>query len=393
MSYTNTIEEVRSELEEIASSQVEAGLTHDSVMAVVRGVMESLPMHSANGGRTLTSVSGLPEQTVLDIIAGFGTYRSHSNKTLPKFATEHADEVEKSGALPGFVADHVRARNGEKGVVPVPAGVARRGKQRRDVSKAYAAIRIGGADLEHNVALWLSRVNPQITTQPLTFSEVAYVAFVARHGFITDLVELCKSETLNRNAAERAIDQANCTSRARLLANAMDLLETARSDAFSAVALLAEADTSDLEALRQAAVKARWVHEGSMRDIGRAIEYAVSNSGRVRDLAAKLRAFQATVVAQSVTYAPVHIGQLSEAQVLRICQISGLNTEDLGPVKDQIRRGLDTLGLSSERNRLIPEALACYQAGSFDAFWRSAAKLASSDPEWRVDIDEALVEV
>lgn len=390
-------------------------ITFDMVTAIVRAVHLGLPMEDSAGGSSLTSLSGLDSQTVLDVIAGFGSFLCYRDKgrTSKAIASVPFHKVAASGLVhfegsllsAGLTSSvwqrrvPVFRKKGQpafrmESVVVLPEGVARQGRQRRDVTKSYAMIAVTREGIPTAINQWLARNQPVAAQLPVGWCEVSYVWFITRLGFVTDLAAVCEPELKGRTTQDQHNELARCAARARQWLSAIDVLETRLEQAQTALETLTGAWKLVLDGaspkdlgLGEAITAARWVNEAEFAQLSRVLDgYTPS---RARLLAGKLRALGLTVAASNGHYVPAHIGQLTDAQVLRLAQACGLDTSDTRALADEVRDGLSTLGLAGERSRLVPEGVSAIQAGIGDAFWASMRRLADNDPLWREDLDEA----
>ena len=340
----------------LQSPDVSEQVTLPQLQAVVAG------LRSAYSLTELAADSGLSTDRVLDELVQLGLWCSHvwgaSNTELNPAASEQLVLFQPPP--------------GTDQPVTVSASLT---EAKRDISLALAAV------AAHNPARsdlrrYLDRRYPP-DLAVLTFAQVAFVHRAAQLGRLDDL------ESVNEDNLPLA----------RVFVAAFDLLTVAVRQARAAVRLLASADVSDLPAVRDATIAARFLGERRMAKIERLVDMAESSetSQGVALLAKELRFFGREVDAASGVWLLSGIEQLSDGQVLRIATSAGLRVEASTRTESfEIRRRLANLGLSADADRLVPEALRATDAGCADQFWEAMQRRADGDDAWSVELQAAL---
>lgn len=370
----------------------EAKVTVSQVRGVVDGLIAC---------RSLDEIAGttkLEPSKVLDIVATFGTWLTHvlggsgadtttasdlAQAPLFQFPCAKATKKTKAAAKVKATAKKAATKAATKATkkvaptgasiqVVIPAGFERSAWHKRDVSKALASIVVANPDNEL-ITRYIARQYPT-SSKVLTFEMVAVIWRFATVGRLDE------------------IDQVNPDSAAftRLVVAAYDLLEVARRDAIAGIRLLASADTSDIDALRQACTKARWVAEGEIAKIESLVAAVASRPSAETVLVKELKFLARRIEANPSRYLIGSIAELMDGQVRRIGAAAGLQVEGANRSDEvQIRRQLQDMGLSSDVDRLVPDGLKALQAGIIDTFWDAMERRVDGDPAWDEDLADS----
>lgn len=370
MSDSPTIEKLRLE----ASRQVEElsqGPSEDQVMTVVEGLLACRPLNE------ISLASGLDEDVVLDVVAKFGTWLTHSKKGGIRAGQVCAVDMRQQTLFQLEFSSGVplegKGKKAKESRVVVPLGFEPRSGHKRDVSKALAAIVVAAPDRK-TVERFVTR-QYGVRSASLNYSLVSGVWFMAHSGRLEQIDKVSKDPVFHVQAVA-----------------AYDLLEVARKDAIEAIDLLVDAGLGadvTLEEMTTACVKSRWIAEREVERIKRLVE-AVKQRDSVRGtLATELRFLAGRVHAaakltgRTNPYRPSSIAELGVGQVQRIAQASNLSIEGASRAEEsEIRTRLKELGLSNDLDRLVPEGLRATSSGHGDAFWEIMTARSEGDSSW-----------
>lgn len=338
-----TIETIRER-----SSEHQDRVTGTQVRAVVDGLV------AVDSLADVAATSGLTPTAVLDVVATFGTWLTHV-KGGSGAATETAAHRERAGT------------RGD--TVTIPDGFERTAGHRRDVSKALAAIVVTDPS-DELITRYIARQYPT-ATNVLPFQAVSAMLYFATKDRLDEV-----------DAIAPAFDP--------LAVAAYDLMETARADAVTGIGVLAGGDVTDLAALRDACTKARWVAEGELARIERAVTAAEQRPSAVPVLARELRLLAGRVDAHPDRYLPGTVADLTHGQVRRVAELAGLAVEATRRSDEaDIRRRLQALGLSTDADRLVPDGIKAAHVGITDTFWDAMQRRADGEADWDDDLVEA----
>lgn len=307
---------------------------------------------------------------VLDVIATFGTWLTHSQGAsgvevafavdatqLPLFQTAQRGDSDS--------ADAPKARRKTQ-LATVPVGYEPSAAHRRDVTRALASVVSARPDSDV-ISRFVSRTY-RTRSASLTYPLVAGVWLFAHKG---------RLDRIDRVSADSVF-------RTQVVA-AYDLLDVARLDAIEAVKLLASRPAPEgRDELIAACKKSRWLAE---QEIGR-LERALTSAAPA-GCANALEVFARTVGTDPAKYEPRSIAELSPGQVMRICAAAGLKVEyDTRSEETEIRAKLRSLGLSVDADRLVPEALRAAERGQLDEFWAIMQARVSGDSSWADQLED-----
>ena len=341
-------------------------LTPEQVRMVVDGLKFAYPLER------IVESSGLAADAVLLLTGSLGTWLTHVHGG--------------SEATYTFAIDHEQQqlfRPGDEGIV-IPLGFERRGDQRRDVARSVAAVITHNPD-DTEISRFIDRKYPA-AVGVLSGRDVYTVWRVAQLGRIDEM------DLVSKSAAY-----------AQVVVAAFDLLDTTITDALNGVAYLtelAESATSafgsaeDLADLADACIKVSWVNEGRMLRLTNALDrtQASQSDSAFRSLLREVRLF-ARASATPGGSPPRSIAGLTEGQVQRLVEQAGLGPAvDARKVESTIRQKLIAMGLRNDVDRLLPEAMRAVSAEVEDQFWEALTARQNGDTEWRLILDEALLE-
>lgn len=379
--------------ERVRSTLPERRLTTDEVRAIVSGLVACHSLEDIEG------TSGLDKTSVLDVVAELGTWLTHvrggtntvvvtaaelsqqplfqggnapkANSASTKTSSKKLSKTSAKAPAKAGSKKSSKAKSGPAIQVVLPVGFERSAPHRRDVARALAAIVV--ADLSDDIIVrFLARKYPSETTV-LTFPIVAALWRFATLGRLDDMAEISPHLGFQR-----------------LLVAAWDLLEVARQDSADGIKELIAADVSDLDALRDACAKSRFVAEGELTRIERQITMAHEREAALPLLSRELSFLAQRVRANPMAYLIGSIAELSEGQVRRIAQAAGLPVDGESRAEEaEIRSRLQQMGLSSDVDRLVPEGVRASQVGVLETFWDACERRLAGDQDWDQSLRDA----
>ena len=302
---------------------------------------------------------GLTPAEVLDLTGKLGTWLTHS------VGSAGADtETSRSRAQLSLFQD------ARENVVVVPPGFERRGKQRRDVNKALAAI-VVHAPSESDLVRWHDRAYPDDQIA-MTARDVYVWWSFARLGRIEELSDVSTSVGFSR-----------------IMVEAFDLLNVAITDAAASLAIAVD-ESASAEDVADCCAAMLWVHEARVLKLQR-LARICAGSGDVTALRREQRSFR-TDVARSPMFQVTDLADLSQGQVVKIVQAAGLAETTSRKDESELRKRLIDLGLERDLDLLVPLGLRAGQRDLDSVFWSAIDLRAKSDPNWRLELDEAIFE-
>lgn len=199
----------------------------------------------------------------------------------------------------------------------------------RDVVNSCAMI-ILGCPGDHDLARYLQRSRK--TEKLLTYEHVTLVWMFAKLGRLADLPQI--------NPGSQGLKKC--------LAEAYNLLETARSDAMRGILSLISSST-DLAEMRDAAIMLQSIHPGLTARFVRTIDTGVEKL--IQQECDQLKRYL-SAAADSLMLDDV--ASLGAEHVLRICRRIGLHTDGSSRVEEQqIRARLTQMGLINDTAKLL----------------------------------------
>ena len=307
----------------------------------------------------------ISETEVIDLGAQLGTWLTHVSGSVDAEVVYEAHQQQATLFRPT-----------DDSTVVIPHGFERRVQQRRDIGRALTAVIVHNPD-ESVVSRFIDRLYPS-QNSALAARDVFVVWRFAQIGRISGLADIAESP-------------AFC----RTMASAYFLLETAVLDAENSIALLSDSSTS-IEALTDACVKARWVNESRISRLERLVDLAHTSVSANEMLRRGQDSFAREVKAVPRNWTFTSVEQLSEGQVLRIVQSTGLVSEESSRREAlEIRSRLVEIDtqhesdLTKDLDLLVPEGLRAKRAGLESEFWDAVVSRAEGNSNWRSQLDKA----
>jgi hypothetical protein len=300
------------------------------------------------------------EKFVLDVVATFGTWLSHS---LGRADVEVVYEDHEAQPRLFHMIDE------DDGGVKIPAGYEPWSAHQRDVVRALSAI------LHHNpsdevIARYVSR------TYGARQAVLSYPLVSGVWGFAVR----------NRLATIHLVS-ADLVFQAQTV-EAFDLLDIARADAVAAIVRLVSEELEPGEALAEAE-KAYWLAESELRAVIGALELVNAGKAPNQVVERAIGTLRRHVNAAPGRYLPSEVRDLTLGQVQRICVANGLKVaSETRSEEADIRTTLKEMGLSADADRLVPQALRCAEQGDLDSFWAIMQSRVEGDLTWGEQLNE-----
>lgn len=361
-----------------AASQGDGKPTVEQVSTIVHDLFAVRPL-AETGAKMQRATQQEGETVVLDVVSTFGTWLTHSLgdpqvplvwvKDLKKAPTKQTARRHKTGKKSQMVTDE-----GAKDIpVYAPVGYEPQAWHRRNIGNALKSV-VATRPTPEAIARFVARTYA-VRSATLSYPLVAGVWGFAVRGRLDGL--------------HRVSDDAVFLSQALA---AYDLLDVARRDAIDAVRFLATQTPTDPDVVLQAIAKARWLNEGEFVQIERAAEAAKLRSNAAGPLATHLGHLAQRVARYPHRYTPEGICNLNVGQVRRIAAAAGLAVEEEDRFQEtEIRAQLKELGLQSDADRLVPEALRAAERGKLDEFWDIMRSRLEGDLTWFTQLEDLAV--
>lgn len=350
--------EVLDILEKLASVETHR-YSLDQVVSFVKQLRAGTP------ATDIASSTNLSEEDIIDLGAKLGTWLTHV------FGSVNAEIViAAKQEQPALFTES----KGKKVIIPV--GFERRGKQRREITRALATVIRHNPDKE-TLSRFLDRLYPS-KNSVLTARDVFMVWRFAQLGRLAGLAEISPNHP------------AFC----QTMVSAYNLFETSIQDADQAIKTLTDI-TASADELAAACVKVGWLHQARIERFERLVTSAAKG-----DYTHLLRQHQERL-ALEVSTSPrawkiTDISQLIEGQVLRLVQAAGLvNEESSRREALEIRAHLIELDaeygsdLAKDLDLLVPEGLRAKRAGLEVEYWEAVDARINGDPTWRSQLETA----
>ena len=366
----STVENLRSQMK--AKADIAAGKpTADDIAVVVADLMAVTPLADTAAKMPRPTLAEATTM-VLDIVATFGTWLTHSEGRSGVAVSFAADDEQ----LTLFQVARKAGRNLVKPVsngpvtVKVPVGYEPGSTPNRDVTKALAAIVASApsADVISRFASRTYRTRSSVLAYPL----VAGVWKFATAGRLDAIDKVSPDPVFH----------------AQVVA-AYDLLDVARCEAIEYVRSIVESDQGlTPDHISRACERAGWLSELEFGRLRHAASAATDDKTTAL-LEIAVKRFKAAVRAEPGRYRPVSIAALTAGQVQRICAAAGLTIEDTTRTEElEIRSRLRELGFSRDADRLVPEGLRAYQRGQSAEFWAIMTARREGDQNWSEQLEE-----
>lgn len=322
----------------------------ETVILVVKDMLSNVPL--AKTAKKLKNISD-PEGFILDIVATFGTWLTHSEG---KVTTEY------------IFSKDAKTQSPKEGLVIIPLGYEPQAQHGRDLVKAITAI---------------------LSLKP---SDDIIVRFVSRtYNSRTDLLNyplvagVWKFSTMDRLSTIKNVN-ADEVFYTQVIAS-YDLLNRnikASNDIVNGIIL----GSLNGKKLLNSLSKVLWLNESDLTKLYKTLEN-IHNSGDKNKFEQSRLTLVSTLSLNYSKYRIISIRQLSAGQVRRICEIEGLIADESEKIDElEIRNNLKSLGLIRDADVLVPEAIRAYQKGLSAEFWAVMNARADGDLSWPVMLQE-----
>lgn len=361
--------EVVESLREKAEARLSEQDNTRPTVARVRTIVEDLL-----AGRTLHETAAKMGQAtaeenvnlVLGVIARFGTWVTHTmevNEIEPEFAS-----VLESTSL--GAADLARGQ----GRIVIPEGYEPDRNGGRDVARALAAI-ISNKPTAEAVARFVDRTY-RMRSSALSHQMVSSVWSFAARNRLDRITKVSDDPIFHQQVVA-----------------AFDLLDVSRRDALRSIERLLSVtfplDAAAVDAIITELTRIRWVNEAEISRLLRTAETAKARPDSVPVLERELRILSARIDREPWNISSV--GRLNAGQVRRIATLGGLTVETPTRTNEAaIRATLRNLGLSSDADKLVPEALRATERNLLDEFWNILQARVDGDITWSEQLEELL---
>lgn len=321
-------------------------------------------------GRTLNETAAkmgqptheLNVNLVLGVIARYGTWLTH---------TAEVNEID-----PVYAADLQPKSKAPKNRIVIPIGYEPANNGGRDIARALAAI-VANRPNDEVTARFVDRTY-RLRSSSMTYHMVTSVWGFASRGRIPRIHKVSEDPIFHQE-----------------IASAYDLLDVARSDAHMAIRRIVDIelplDRAKATLIRENLLKCGWVHEGETSRLLRTAETSMQRPASLPLLERELELLKARVDSPSSPWNIRSVGALNAGQVRRISAAAGLAVEPVGKSNESaIRATLRSMGLSSDADKLVPEALRASDRNLLEEFWNVLQSRLEGDVTWSEQLEELL---
>lgn len=317
------------------------------VKNVVEGLKSNLSL-SIIAKKIRTSNKTDNEKIVLDIVAVFGTWLTHSEgRGLPK---------------------------GKSKNVTIPEGFSPNNRHKRDVSKALTRILLQNPS-DETISRFVAR------TYNTRSASIDHAVVAGVWGFAKrDRLELIE------NVSNDSVFQSQ-------VIEAYNFLKLNLEDALTFIDNLYSIKVSknNLDKIHDQLKKFSWLNEIEFNEILKIVELSIEDDSYMTLLNSKFNEFRNRIQSLKINEKYVSISELTAGQIRRICAQSGLVVEsdqEKRSVEMEIRQTLKELGLSNDQDLLMPEAIRAFEKGRLPDFWQVLQNRLDGDLTWSEQLAE-----
>ena len=359
-----TIQQLRDRLDHLAANDRSKPSVAD-VTTVVQDLIAIVPLAETAAKMPRADIDE-GTSMVLDIVATFGTWLTHSEGTSGAKIAYASDDDQMALFQTSSVERSPSKARGPI-TVRIPVGYEPTATKGRDVSKALAAIVASRPDSDV-IGRFTSRTY-RTRSATLTYPIVAGVWKFAASGRLDRIDQVSDDPVFHAQVV-----------------SAYDLLDVARCEAIERVEQLRVNDSPmTKDEVLATCERIAWLSE---RDFGKLAETA-RNTHDDDVVARGVRLFNGAVAGEPDRFHPVSIASLTAGQVQRICAGAGLKVvEDTRSQEMEVRAKLRDFGFSRDADRLVPEALRAIGRGQAPEFWAIMAARHDGDPTWSEQLEE-----
>lgn len=352
------IEELRARVD-ARKAQQPARPTVEQVTAIVTDLCDGLDL-AITGAKMGRPTLEAGEKMVLDVVATFGTWLSHS---IGRAEVEHLYAADQE--QPQLFAT---AEQDDRIVIPM--GYEPSGRHRRDLDKALCTMIAHKPDTEI-VTRFVART---YTTRQ---SRLGYPVVAGLWGF----AQRGRLETIDL-VSDDLVFQTQ-------ILEAFDLLDVAREDAIKAVRTLLGKENPSPKHVFATCDRAYWLDEAGFLSLRRSADAAARNKDLTDRLAREVALLRRRVELRPGHFFPSDVASLTLGQVRRVCENAGIRVEPENRAEEtEIRATLKAMGFAVDADRLVPEALRCAEQGMLDEFWEIMNARKGGDPSWSTQLQE-----
>lgn len=353
-----TIEELRARVD-IEKAKQPSRPTPEQVATIAADLRDvaSLAITGAKMGQPTPDAG---EQLVLDVVATFGTWLSHS---IGRAEVQYTYAVnEQQPEL--FASEEL------SGKVVIPEGYEPTGRHRRDVDKALCTI-VAHKPSTEVITRFVARTYTTRQSR-LGYPVVAGVWGFAQRGRL-GTIDLVSSDLVFQTQ----------------VLEAYDLLDVAREDAIKAVGKLLGKDNPAPKLVLACCDRAYWLDESGFLSLRRSAEAVAKNKSLDDRLQREVALLRRRVETRQGHFFPSNVASLTLGQIRRICENAGLRVDPENRAEEaDIRATLKAMGFAVDSDRLVPEALRCADQGMLDDFWAIMKARKEGDATWSNQLQE-----
>ena len=303
------------------------------------------------------------KKRILDIVATFGTWLTHSEGKSEASIINQID-------LP----TNAKAKHGTNLVV-IPKGYEIGIENKRDVSKALGRI-VSSKPSEEVIVRFYSRTY-QERSSALDYPMIANV-----WGFATrDRLKYINKVSDDSKFLQQVV-------------SAYELLDDGIKSARSIIEKYINKDEIKLsEKVIFELNKIRWISEIEVSELKENYEMSKLNSSLISNTKESAKRFKDRLPFL-LTLIPNSVEDLNAGQVKRIVQGYGIQVDqdaETRALENEIRAKLKNLKLSGDMDKLLPEAVRAAEKSSLEEFWSILENRLDGDPTWHEQIQDLLV--
>ena len=300
------------------------------------------------------------EKLILDIIATFGTWLTHSEGK-----SNELEQMELFDSLP----------ESNKQVPIVPLGYEPKSSHKRDIVKALNRI-VSSNPSQEVIARFVARTY-KVRSASLDHAVVAGVwGFATRNRL--DKIYLVSEDKVFLSQVIAAYE---------LIKFAMLTAQEKKNR----LVKISKSDKLPLNKLSDLALSLTWLSEYEFGQLVSSIELAKVDSNATFALANQLKKLVKRIEEMPEVFNPIGIHSLTAGQIKRISAAAGLvvdHNPDQRSIEFEIRQSLKKLGLANDSDLLLPEAIRSSEKGRLDDFWSVMQNRAEGDLTWAEQLQE-----
>lgn len=321
------------------------------VKKVVDGICDEKSL-SEIASKIKSSSKEESEKIVLDIVAIFGTWLTHSEGKLNTQTVSKNSEIINLGFEPTNY-------------------------HKRDVSKALIRIKSQSPN-DETISRFVARTYKE-RTSVITHSVVAGL-----WGFIT------------RDRLDRISNVSDDTSFLQSVVGAYDFLRTSLRDAeifLSKLRNIKISTKTDLSKLAEDIKNNSWILESEFKNIEKYVNLSIENQEFLELLKIEFPKFLSRLDSYNLFGKSFELDEITAGQVKRICSNAGLivdSSSDQRAIELEIRQTLKKMRLSNDQDLLLPTGLKASEKGRLQDFWIILQSRIDGDTTWSEQLQELI---